>query len=517
MIAAVTQSFARRTTSGVAFALFAAWALAANWKHQQASLVIINGTILAGDGRPAFRANLRIEGDRIARIGRFDPQPGEDVLDARGLIVAPGFIDLHNHSDRGLDQDPTATSQISQGITTIVVGQDGSSAWPVGDFLAWREKRPAAVNLITLVGHATVRQQVMGRDTERPATEAEIAAMADLVEQAMREGAFGLSTGLEYDVGHPSTTEEVITLARRAARWGGIYVSHIRDEGDRVFDALDEALRIGREAGIPVHISHIKLATASVWGKARQAVALIARARGRGQDVTADCYPYEAWASTITVLVPSRRHADRAAVAKGIADVGGAAHVLVTNCRAHPDYEGKTLEEIARHHNTTPVDIYMEIVRDGGASVVCRSMKESDIRLFYRQPWVMVASDGGIGMRHPRAAGAFPRVLGQYVRTRRWLRLEEAVRKMTSAPAARLGLTDRGLLAEGMKADLVLFDPQRVSDRATFGEPHLLSVGIEYVLVNGVRVWENGRVTGRLPGTVIRKNLSKRPPLQKPA
>lgn len=476
---------------------------------RSSSLVILGGTIIAGDGRPAFRANVRIEGDRIARIGRFDPEPDEDILDARGLIVAPGFIDLHNHSDRGLDGDPTAISQISQGITTIVVGQDGSSAWPVGEFLARRDKQPSAVNLITLIGHATVRQQVMGRDTERPATEAEIAAMADLVEQAMREGAFGLSTGLEYDVGHPSTTEEVIALARRAARQGGIYVSHIRDEGDRVFEALDEALRIGREAKIPLHLSHIKLATVSVWGKAQRAVALIARARRRGQDVTADCYPYDAWASTITVLVPSRRHLDRAAVAKGIADVGGATNVLVTNCRAHPDYEGKTLLEIARNRKTTPVDIYMEIVRDGGASVVCRSMKESDIRVFYRQPWVMVASDGGIGMRHPRAAGAFPRVLGQYVRKRGWLRLEEAIRKMTSAPAARLGLKDRGLLAEGMKADLVIFDPRRVSDRSTFREPHLLSVGIEYVFVNGVRVWERGRATGHLPGAVIRKSVSK--------
>jgi N-acyl-D-amino-acid deacylase len=471
------------------------------------SLVIINGSLVTGDGRPAVRADVRVEGDRIVGIGRFFPQPGEDVIDARGLIVAPGFIDLHNHSEQGLESDPTAVSQISQGITTLVVGQDGRSPWPIGEFLAERERRPAAVNVITLVGHATLRQRVMGEQTSRPATESEIAAMADLVEQGMREGAFGLSTGLEYDVGHPSTTEEVIALARRAARAGGIYVSHIRDEGDRVFEALAEALRIGREADIPVHISHIKLATVGVWGKARRAVTLIARARNDGRDITADAYPYEAWASTITVLVPSRRHTDRAAVARGIADVGGAANVLVTRCPARPQYEGKTLREIARQYRTTPVDVYMEIVREGGAGVVCRSMRESDIRVFYRQPWVMVASDGGIGMRHPRATGAFPRVLGEYVRTRRWLRLEEAIRKMTSAPAARLGLKDRGLIAEGMKADLVIFDPERVNDRSTFRQPHLLSVGIEYVLVNGVRVWEHDHATGALPGVVIRKNL----------
>jgi N-acyl-D-amino-acid deacylase len=421
------------------------------------------------------------------------------------MVVAPGFIDIHNHSEEGLASEPRATSQVSQGITTLAVGPDGDSPWPIADYLRAREQKPSAVNVLAFVGHATVRERVMGKDFNRAATAREIGLMARLVEQGMREGAFGLSTGLEYDVGHPSTTEEVIELARVASRHRGIYMSHIRDEADEVMGALREAIRIGREAHLPVQISHIKMGTVSVWGRAPQAVALVNSARASGLDVTADCYPYDAWASTITVLVPSRPHDDRAAVHKALADVGGAGNILITSCKAHPDYEGKTLEEVAREHKVQPEEAYTQIVKDGGASIVCRSMKESDIREFYRQPWVMVSSDGGIGARHPRGAGTFPRVLGSFVRERRWLSLAEAVRKMTSAPARRLGLTDRGLIRRGMKADLVVFDPQRVIDRSTFKEPQLLSTGVERVLVNGQPVWEHDHTTGRLPGLVIRR------------
>jgi len=471
---------------------------------QSASWVIVGATIVDGSGRPRFRADVRLVGDRIVRIGRLAPASGDRVLRATGLVLAPGFIDLHNHSDRGLETEPTATSQIAQGITTFVLGLDGNSPWPIAQYLQRRQEQPAAVNVALLVGHATVRQLVLGRDANRAASEAEIAEMAQLIERGLQEGAFGLSTGLEYDVGYASTTEELIALARVVARHGGLYVSHIRDEGDRMLEALEEALRIGREANIPVHISHIKLATVSVWGKAREVVARIERARREGVDVTADAYPYEAWASTITVLVPSRRHEDPAAVAKGLEDVGGADRVLITNCSAHPEYEGKTLQEIARERGTTPVQIYMEIVRDGGASVVCRSMRESDLRVFYRQPWVMVASDGGIGMRHPRGAGAFPRVLARYVREQRLLTLEDAIRKMTGLPAARLGLRDRGLIREGFAADLVLFDPRRIQDRSTFRDPHLLPTGVEYVFVNGQLVWERDRPTGERPGRALK-------------
>ena len=469
------------------------------------SRVIVGAMVVDGSGRPAFSANVRIAGDRIVNVGKFVTRADEEVIQAPGLAVAPGFIDIHNHSETALFSQPALVSQVSQGITTLAVGPDGGSPWPIADYLAKLSAEPAAVNALAFVGHATVRQQVMGGDYNRAATEKEIAAMAKLVEQGMREGAVGLSTGLEYDVGHPSTTEEVIELARAAARHGGVYMSHVRDEADEVMPALEEAIRIGREAHIPVQISHIKVGTVGVWGQAEKAVQLINAARHSGVDITADCYPYDAWSSTITVLVPSRRHEDRVAVKKGLDDVGGAANVLVTSCKAHRDYEAKTLEEISRQQGVSAVDAYIQIVRDGGAGVVCKSMKDSDIRVFYRQPWVMVASDGQAGGRHPRGAGTFTRVLGRFVRERQWLTLEEAVRKMTSSPASRLGLYDRGLIREGMKADLVIFDPKRVIDRSTFKEPLLLSEGIERVFVNGEPVFEKGVTTGRFPGVVIRK------------
>lgn len=431
------------------------------------------------------------------------------MIDASGLVVAPGFIDAHNHSDRGFTTDPSAASQVSQGITTVVIGQDGGSPFPVGEYLAALDKNPIALNVLTFVGHATLRSRVMGENTNRQATPAEIEKMRQMVEQAMREGAMGLSTGLEYETGKPASTEEVIALARAAGAYGGIYISHIRDEADKTFEALAEAIQIGREARVPVQISHIKLGTLKVWGKANEVVSLINKARARGQDVTADCYPYDAWSSTIRVLIPSGRHDDPVDVARGLADVGGPANITIVSCRAHPDYEFRTMEEISKRDKIGPVELYMKIVRDGGASVVCHSMKEADIRTFYRQPWVMVSSDGGIGSRHPRGAGTYPRVLGHYVRELRWLTLPEAIRKMTSFPAARFKLTDRGLIRAGFKADVVLFDPQRIIDRATFKDPQLTAEGVRRVFVNGQEIWVDGKVTGNRPGQALRLRRSQ--------
>ena len=473
---------------------------------QTKSRVIVGASVIDGTGRRPFRANVRIEGDRIKRVGLFTPRSGEEIINARGFILAPGFIDIHNHSEQGLDSDTAATTQVSQGITTLAVGPDGGSPWPVGDYLSRREQKRASVNVLAFVGHATVRYQVLGEDYNRRATEKEIRAMRELVERGMREGAFGLSTGLEYDVGRASSTEEVIELARVAARYGGIYMTHMRDEEEGMFTAVAEAIRIGREAALPVQISHIKMGNRNVWGKSREVIQVINRAKRSGLDITADCYPYTAWASTISILVPSRRHDDAAAVRTALGNVGGADKVLITNCKAHPDYEGKTLEEIARDNGSTPVAVYQQIIKDGGAAVVCSSMSEADVEAFYRQPWVMVSSDGGIGSRHPRGAGTFPRVLGRFVRENRWLALTEAVRKMTSMPASRLGLSDRGVIRAGMKADLVLFDPKRVIDRSTFKEPQLLSEGINQVIVNGETVWAAGQTTDARPGVVIRKN-----------
>jgi N-acyl-D-amino-acid deacylase len=473
--------------------------------QESASTVITGARIIDGTGRPAFRANIRIAGDQILGVGSFSPRRGESVIDARGLIVAPGFIDIHNHSESGLLNDPAATTQVSQGITTLAVGPDGGSPWPIGDYLDKLAARKTALNVLSFVGHGTVRHRVMGDDYNRAASAEEINRMVELVEQGMRDGAFGVSTGLEYDIGLKSATEEVIELARAAARFGGIYMTHMRDEEEGMLTALAEAIRIGREAGLPVQISHIKMGNRNMWGKAREAIKLVEQARKSGLSVTADCYPYTAWASTITILVPSRRHEDGEAVARALANVGGAANVLVTSCRAHPEYEMKTLEEIARESSKTPVEVYQQIVRDGGAGIVCNSMNESDVRAFYEQPWVMVSSDGGIGSRHPRGAGTFPRVLGRFARESRWLKLEEAIRKMSAMPAARLGLTDRGVIKKGMKADLVIFDPSRVIDRSSFKEPQLVSEGIRLVMVNGQPVWDRDKTTGRMPGAIIRK------------
>src|SRR5215212_5093705 len=422
-------------------------------------IVLLGATLIDGSGRAPIRDSaIVIRGDTIVAVGHRGQVriPAEaQVIDARGMVVSPGFIDAHNHSDRGFTTDPSAVSQVSQGITTVVIGQDGGSPFPVGQYLAGLDKNPIALNVLTFVGHATVRSSVMGEDTNRRATPAEIEKMRQMVQQAMREGAIGLSTGLEYETGKPASTEEVITLARAASAFGGMYISHIRDEADKTFEALNEAIQIGREARLPVQISHIKLGTVAVWGRANEAVALINKARAGGQDVTADCYPYDAWSSTIRVLIPSGRHDDPVDVARGLADVGGPANVTIVSCRAHPDYEFRNMDEISKREGITPVELYMKIVRDGGAGVVCHSMKESDISTFYRQPWVMVSSDGGIGSRHPRGAGTYPRVLGRFVRQQHWLALPEAVRKMTSVPARRFKLNDRGLVKASMKADLV--------------------------------------------------------------
>jgi N-acyl-D-amino-acid deacylase len=320
----------------------------------------------------------------------------------------------------------------------------------------------------------------------------------------MREGAAGLSSGLEYDVGSYASTEELVELSKAAARFGGFYMTHSRDEADKSFEAMAEAIAISDRGGLPLDISHIKLATVGVWGRAKEAVALVDRARGKGQDVTADCYPYEAWHSNIEVLVPNKQYFDVPSVDRALADVGGPSRVTITACKAHPAYANRNLEEIAKAEGITPATLFSRIVKDGGADVIGHSMKTEDVEVFYRQPWVMVASDGGIDADHPRGAGTFPRVLGRFVRERHLFTLEEAVRKMTSAPAARLGLRDRGRLADGLAADIVVFDPATVQSLATYDEPRQFPVGIEHVIVNGTLVVDGGVHTGATPGRALR-------------
>lgn len=486
-----------------AAAILSLVALASVAFPQSASFVIKNASIIDGSGRPAFTADIRIKGNKIAKIGSIKPDKNELVIDASGFVLAPGFIDIHNHSESGLLREGTAANQVSQGITTVLVGPDGGSPWPLPDYFAQLDGK-IAVNVGAFVGHATVRELVLKNDYQRAATDDEIEIMAKLVKKGMKEGAFGLSSGLEYDVGYKATIEEMIALARVAAKRKGIYMSHIRDEEEGFRSAMEEAIRIGRDAKLPVQISHIKMGNRNVWGKSSEAIALIESAQKAGQDVTADAYPYTAWASTITVLVPSRRHEDRKEIETGLANVGGADKVLITSHAANRSYEMRTMAEISASKNISPVDLYIEIVKNGGAGVVCNSMSEEDVKAFYTRPWVMVSSDGGIGSRHPRGTGTFTRVLGRFVRANKWLPLEDAIRKMTSMPAKRLGLKDRGLIKKGMKADLVLLDPTTVIDNATFAEPQKISSGIRSVFVNGVKVWNGEKVSGTTPGAILK-------------
>lgn len=489
--------------AALALPLSLASASALDAMQPRPSFVIAGARIADGTGAPLRVASVRVQGDSIAAVGTITPRAGETVIDGTGLVLAPGFIDTHNHSSSGLEVEPAAITQVSQGITTVAVGPDGSSPWPVGAYLQRLRATPPTVNVITFVGHATIRREVIGYDYKRASTPEEVARMATLVSQAMDEGAFGLSSGLEYEVGSYAKTGEVVAMARAAGAKGGIYTSHIRDEADLAMDAMREAITIGEQGQVPVQITHIKLGTVGVWGQASEAVAMVEAARRRGVDVTADAYPYLAWQSTPRVLVPSRRYTDSASVRRGLDDIGGAKNVQITRWGAHPELVGKRLDEAARLLGVSDIDAYIRFQGDEDAGMIGHAMTEADLRTFYRQPWVMVASDGGIANNHPRGAGTFPRVLGRLVREQQWMTLPEAIHKMTGMPAARLGLRDRGLVKPGMKADLVLFDPATVIDRATFEQPRALATGIERVWVNGALVWTGTAVTDTRPGRVL--------------
>jgi len=471
------------------------------------AVLLANARIVDGTGAPAFVGELLLRDGRIAAVGEpgsIARPPGAERVDLGGLVLAPGFIDIHNHSTSGIFDRPLAPTQRAQGITTIVVGADGSSPWPIGAFLDRIDEARPALDVATMVGHGTVRGAIMGDDNRRPATDLEIADMTARVERGMLEGAFGLSSGLEYDPGFYSTTGELIALARAAAAHGGFYMSHLRDEEEGLLDAVDEAIRIGREAGLPVHISHIKAGNASVWGKAAEVLDRMEAASASGVDVTADQYPYTAWQSGLAIVVRSRRFQDRDSVAAGIAAAGGADRLQIVRYRADPTLDALRLSDIAGRWGVSPVEAYMRLMRNGGSGVIGHTMDDRDVDAFMRSRRVMTASDGGIGSPHPRGAGTFPRVLGVYARERGVLTLERAVERATSMPARRLGLVDRGVIRGGARADLVAFDPATIADRSTFEDPGLEAVGIHAVWVAGVPVWVDGRPTGARPGRAVR-------------
>jgi N-acyl-D-amino-acid deacylase len=501
-------------------------------------VLITGGTIIDGTGAARFRGDVAISGDRVALVSRA-PVTGvraRRTIDASNRVVAPGFIDLHAHLDP-LPQLPGAESALRQGVTTAVGGPDGSAPWPLGEYLAARERQRIGVNVAYFVGHNTLRRAVMGM-AKRDPTPAELERMRVMVARGMGEGAWGLSTGLKYLPGGWSKTDEVVALSRVAADSGGIYTSHLREEGLGLIESVAEAIEIGRQARIPVVLTHHKVVGTPMWGKSTVTLAMVDSARRAGVDVVIDQYPYTATHTGIGVLIPEwafdggdtafarrvREPALRDSIERGIVfnilnDRGGGdlRRVQFSRVAWKPELEGRTLHDwvVSRGLPPTPENgatLVIEAELQGGASAIYHVLDEADVRRIMRHPHTMIASDGrlsrpGDGHPHPRAYGTFPRVLGRYARDEGVLTLEEAVRKMTGMPAARLKLRDRGVLRTGAYADLVVFDPARVADRATFDAPHQYPAGIEFVLVNGALAVDGERFSDARKGRVLRRSL----------
>ena len=481
----------------------------AEGEPRQATTLIRDVWMLDGTGADPSQLSVRIAGSRIAAVGPLEVEPGDRVLEADGLVLAPGFIDTHSHHGEGLLEHPAALGAVSQGVTTVVSGVDGGSAFPLARWFRSLDSAGMAINVASYAGHGTLRDEVMGEDYRRAATRPEVDSMRALLRRELAAGALGLSTGLEYDPGIYATTDEVIALAREAGAVGGRYSSHMRSEDRRLLDAVDELIRIGREADIPVQISHMKLAMKSLWGRADELLARLDSARAAGVEVTADVYPYTFWQSTMTVLFPERNFGDRTAARFALEELAPPEGMRIARYEPEPAYEGRTLAEVAEERGQDPVTTYMALIAesqtaDADESIIATSMDEGDVVTLLQWEHTNVCSDGGLDGAHPRGFGAFTRVLGPYVRAGH-LELAEAVHKMTGLAADHMGIVDRGVIRPGAYADLVLFDPATVTDRATPAEPHATSFGIRRVWVNGEVVYDDGQVTGARPGQVIRR------------
>lgn len=496
-------------------ALIALWSAAFSI-HAAASTLITNIQLIDGSGAPSRSASVRIDGTRIIEVGVLSARIGETVLDGEGKTLAPGFIDTHSHHDRMMDSDVGNLATTSQGITTIIVGQDGVSNLPLTDYFETLERNPLAINLGSFSGHNSLRHEVMGM-AKRAATGAEIAKMNQLLEADLKAGALGLGSGLEYEPGLYATTKEVITLAKTAARYGGRYISHIRSEDLKIEDAMAEIITIGREAKIPVQISHIKLAHSRLWGQAADYIKQFEAARAEGVDITADIYPYTYWQSTMQILFPDRDYTDRAAIENAFTTIVQADKLYFSNYTPDPSYNGKTIAEIAELRGEDVVTAYLALAQqfetlintnpDGShdATIIAVSMHEEDVATLMAWQHTNICSDGvGEAGGHPRGFGSFPRVLGHYVREKDLLTLEQAIHKMTALPARHMGIKGRGLIKAGYYADMVLFDPETVADKAKIGTPQALSTGIETVWVNGTVVYQNQQLTGQTPGHILR-------------
>jgi len=500
----------------------------------QYDLLIVNGRVVDGTGAAWFRADIGVKGDTIAAIAPTLAGSAARTIDAKGAVVAPGFIDIHTHARRGIFDVPTAANYVRQGVTTVVEGPDGSSPLPLGPFLARLDALQKSVNIGSFVGQGSVRTEVIGNGN-RAATPAEILQMQALVEQAMKEGAFGLSTGLFYVPGTFTPTSEVIELAKVAGRYGGVHVSHQRDDASKVLDSVRETIAIGEGGGLPTQVTHHKIIGAANWGKSVETLKLVDEARARGVDATIDQYPYTASSTSVAAaLLPAwalegtreaqlarlkdpaqraRMKAESAAMIRDERGGGDPKNVQFASCGFDASLAGKTLADLTRQRGLEPTidnaaETTMWLVEQGGCQGIFHAISDEDIERIMRHPATMIASDGevpifGRNNPHPRSYGTFARVLGVYVRERHVLTLEDAVRKMTSFPASRLRLTDRGVLRPGMKADITVFDPATVRDKATYQQPHQYAEGFSFVLVNGQVVFEGKDMTDARPGRVI--------------
>ena len=501
-------------------------------QNQPCDVLITNGKIIDGTGNSWFYGEVAVKDGRILAVGRHLDYSGKRTIDARGMIVAPGFIDVHTHLEDDEVRNPLATNFIRDGVTTCITGNCGSSNTDIGKYLTWIDSLKLSINVASLIGHNDVRKAVMGR-ANRDANPAEMQQMEAIVDKAMRDGAVGLSTGLIYIPGTYTKTSEIIDLAKIAARYHGVYATHMRDEGDSVTQAIEEALTIGKEAGIPVEISHFKLSGQQNWGRSQVTVPMIEAARKEGIDVTIDQYPYTASSTSISTLIPDEILADgqdsikarlqrpsiREYVIKSMLErlkkrkLKHFSYAVVAYYSPDTSYNGKSIEQInllmgrkhkAKEEALTVIDIMM----NGGASAVFHGMSEEDVKRIMQYPFNMFASDASIrvfnaGMPHPRGYGTNARVLAKYVREEKVLSLEEAVRRMTSLPAQKFQLHDRGLLKEGMAADIVIFDEKAVQDISTYEKPHAYSKGFYYVLVNGVLTIDNEQQTGARAGEAL--------------
>jgi len=473
--------------------------------------LISDVVIVDGSGEQGFKGSVRVVEGVITGIGDLQAIDGEMVIRGNGLTLAPGFIDTHSHADEQIMQQPAALSAISQGITTVIVGQDGGSAYPLAEWFKILEGNPAAVNIASYAGHNTLRSKVMGADFRRPATAAEIETMSAMLKTELEAGALGFGTGLEYEPGIHSISAEVISLAKIAAKQGGRYISHLRSEDRWLLQALDEIIEIGRVTGMPVQVSHIKLAMKSLWGMAPEVIGKLDAARQEGIDITADIYPYTYWQANMMVLIPSRDLNARDEYEFALNEITPAEGFWLTRFDPQPEYIGKKLSEIAVLRGTDPVTTMMQLTAEsvawgeGADTMIGTSMTEEDIRQLFTWPHANLCTDGSLDDLHPRGSGSFPRVLGRYVREQKLMSLEEAVHKMSGLSASHMGMTRRGLIRPGMAADLVLFDPDTVMDHATPAEPQAHNSGIISVWVNGTKVFDNGAPTGQFPGHVIRR------------